>query len=132
VRYENIRTAERAAQYTRALWLVFVREHNIADLSTTDRYKRCGLAPGIATGPHAESQRLADDLRAAGYRGVLSPSAALPGATSLTLFGMRFEKILLGRLDAWDNPDPDVWLPCSLVAEGHPPAQLVDETVFFD
>ncbi len=85
----------------------------------------------MATGPHEHSQRLADDLRAAGYRGVLSPSAALPGATNLTLFGMRFEKVLLGRLETWTNPDPDVWLPCTLVAEGHPPARLVEEAVFF-
>ncbi len=131
VRYENIRTAERAAQYTRALWLVFVREHDIADLSTAERFRGCGLDPRVATGPHEHSQRLADDLRAAGYRGVLSPSAALRGATNLTLFGMRFEKVLLGRLETWTNPDTDVWLPCTLVAEGHPPARLVEETVFF-
>jgi RES domain len=130
VRYENIRTDERARQYTRALWLVFVREHDIADLSSDAHYRRCGLNPRIAVGPHEDAQELADDLRAAGFRGLLSPSAALPGATNLTLFGPRFERVLLGRLADWDNPNADVWLPCTLAAEGHPPPGLVADTVF--
>ena len=50
---------------------------------------------------HEEAQALADELRAAGYRGLLSPSAALAGATNLTLFGPRYEKVLLGGLQAW-------------------------------
>lgn len=132
VRYEGIRGDVRAAQYRRKLWLVFVREHDIADLSTFDQYDACGLDPRLAVGEHAESQKLADELRAAGYRGVLSASAALVGATNLTLFGPRFEKVLLGGLATWPNPNPDLRLPCSLVVEGNPPDQLITETVFED
>lgn len=132
VRYEAIRGAPRSEQYRRRLWLMFVREDDIADLSTFERYAACGLDPRIAVGAHTASQHLADDLRAAGFRGVLSPSAALVGATNLTLFGDRYEKVLLGGLASWPNPRPDVRVPCSLVAEGHPPDQLITETVFAD
>lgn len=132
VRYEGIRGNGRADQYRRKLWLMFVREHDIADLSTFDHYDACGLDPRIAVGPHPDAQNLADELRAAGFRGVLSPSAALVGATNLTLFGERFEKVLLGGLATWPNPQPGVRVPCSLVGEGNPPDQLTTETVFED
>lgn len=132
VRFEGIRGGTRAAQYRRRLWLVLVRERDVADLSTFDRYDACGLDPALAVGPHEPAQALADELRAAGYRGLLSPSAALSGATNLTLFGSRYEKVLLGGLETWENPNPGVRLPCSLVAEGNPPEQLVTETVFLD
>lgn len=132
VRYEGIRGEARAAAYRRNLWLVFVREHDLADLSTFDRYAECGLHPRLAVGEHTASQVLADELRAAGYRGVLSPSAALVGATNLTLFGPRFEKVMLGGLELWRNPQPELRLPCSLVVEGNPPSQLITETVFVD
>jgi hypothetical protein len=130
VRYEAIHDALRAQQYRRRLWLCFVREHDIADISTFHRYRTCGLDPGIAVGDHAASQALADELREAGYRGVLSPSAALVGATNLTLFGERFEKVMLGALESWRNPQPDLVVPCSLVAEGSPPEQMIDQTTF--
>lgn len=130
VRYEHIRGNTRAEQYRRNLWLIVVRERDIADLSTFDQYAACGLDPRVAVGDHAASQALAGELRAAGYRGVLSPSAALVGATNLTVFGERFEKVMLGRLSSWRNPSPDMFLPASLAADGHPPAQLTTETVF--
>lgn len=132
VRYEAIRGAARAAQYRRRLWLVLVREHDVADLATFDRWEACGLDPALAVGDHERAQALAGELRAGGYRGLLAPSAALPGATNLTLFGPRFEKVLLGGLETWPNPAPERWLPCSLVAEGSPPAQLITETTFAD
>ena len=130
VRYEAIHTAERARSYHRRLWLCFVRETEIADLSTFDAYQQCGLDAGIAVGDHAASQALADELRAAGYRGLLSPSAALVGATNLTLFGERYERVMLGGLDRWRNPRPDLFIPCSLVVEGGPPVQLLEQTTF--
>lgn len=130
VRFERIRGAARAAQYRRRLWLVFAREHDVADLSTFDRYEACGLDPRLAVGPHEPARELADELRAAGYRGLLSPSAALAGATNLTLFGPRYEKVLLGGLEAWRNPSPGLRLPCSLAAEGTPPEELIVETTY--
>jgi hypothetical protein len=130
VRYERIRARPRADAYRRRLWHVYVEERDIADLSTFEKYSACGLDPGLAVGDHAASQALADDLRANGFRGVLSPSAALPDATNLTLFGERYEKVLTKRADGWSNPRPEARLACNLVAEGGPVADLVTQTCF--
>ena len=130
-RYYSLRSAAHAREMRRNLWLVFVRETRIADLSTFDRYDACGLDPAIAVGDHAPGRALGDELRAAGYRGVLSPSAALPGVTNLTVFGERYEKVLLTDPAAWRNPDADAWLPCQRVVEEAPvPVELCTETVF--
>jgi RES domain len=130
-RYFSLRSPFRAREMRRTLWLVLVREERIADLSTFDRYEACGLDPRVAVGDHATSQALADELRAASFRGVLSPSAALPGVVNLTVFGERYERVLRTDLRAWENPDIDSWLPCQLAAEEAPvPIQLTSETVF--
>lgn len=130
-RYYSVRSPKKARNMKRNLWLVFVREKRIADLSSFDKYDDCGLDPAIAVGKHRASQALADELRAAGFRGVLSPSAALPGVVNLTVFGERYEKVLLTDLAAWRNPDRDAWLPVQPVVEAGPvPTQLCTETVF--
>jgi hypothetical protein len=130
IRYERIRAEARSTQYTRRLWLIFVQEGDIADLSSFEDYTACGLDPRVAVGAHRASQELGDQLREAGYRGVLSPNAALPGATNLTLFGERYEKVLRVRPDSWQNPAPAERLPCHLAAEGSPPAELITQTCF--
>jgi RES domain-containing protein len=130
-RYASVRSVALAAEVRRNMWCVFVRETEIADLSTFDRYSDCGLDPVIAVGEHAASQLLADDLRADGFRGVLSPSAALPRVVNLTIFGERYEKELRTSLEDWRNPDVDSFLPVQIVAREAPlPAELCTETVF--
>jgi RES domain len=130
VRYERIRFRPRAAAYVRRLWLVYVEERDIADLRSFQAYEECGLDPRLAVGDHPASQNLAQELLSSGYRGILSPNAALAGATNLTLFGQRYEKVLKTRPDEWRNPNPDVRLACHLAAEGPPLADLVTQTCF--
>lgn len=131
IRYESIRGQPRAEEYIRRLWIFSVQEQDVADLASFDAYVDCGLDPAIAVGDdHQASQALADELRAAGYRGVLSPSAALEGAVNLTLFGERYEKVLRTGVERWRNPKPGVLLPGTLIVEGNPPADLITETVF--
>lgn len=130
-RYYSLRSPKQARQMKRNLWLVFVRETEIADLSNFDRYEACGLDTAIAVGDHAASQALADELRAADFRGVLSPSAALPGVTNLTVFGERYERVLLTDPAAWANPDANAWLPVqAVVEEGPVPTSMCTEAVF--
>ena len=62
---------------------------------------------------------------------MLSPSAALPGVVNLTIFGERYERVLLTDVAAWPNPDADAWLPVqAVVEEGPVPVSLCTETVF--
>lgn len=130
IRYEGIRANARATQYTRRLWLIYAAEHDIADLSSFVQWEACGLDPRIAVAEHGACQQLAGELRAADYRGVLSPSAALPGAVNLTLFGERYEKVLRTQPERWKNPLPGLRLPCNLIAEAGPPSELITETCF--
>jgi RES domain-containing protein len=130
VRYEALRTeADRLADH-RCLWQLLVAGERIADLSTFDAWEACGLDPALAVGDHADSQTLAGELRAAGYHGVLAPSAALDmaGAVNLTLFGARIEHRVHGR----PLPDEPVeesgpWLPAILLTDRGAPTPFAME-----
>ena len=125
-RYAAIRDDVRRLAETRKLWQLQVVEHDIADLSTFDAYAACGLAPELAVGPHADVHELAYELRAAGYRGVLSPAAAFdrPDAVNLTLFGERVEWQHYGAMPApAHNPRPDTYIAVILIADSGAPTQ---------
>ena len=125
-RYAGIRDDERRLEDRRRLWELQVVEHDIADLSTFDRYAGCGLAPELAVGPHGDVWPLAYELRDAGYRGVLSPAAAYdrPGAVNLTLFGERVEDEHYGAMpDPAANPRPDVYVAVILITDSGAPTE---------
>lgn len=134
VRYESIRTDVERREDFRSLWQMRVQEDEIADLSSFDAWAACGLDPALAVGDHAACRELADELRAAGYRGVLAPSAALDvaGAVNLTLFGERIEHRISG------GPLPDepvarsgVWLPAILLTDtGAPTTFALEHTCY--
>lgn len=137
LRYQAIRTEARRVRERRSLWQLRVSADTIADLSTFDAWEACGLDPAIAVGDHADSQALASELRRAGYRGVLSPSAALDvaGAVNLTLFGARVEH----RLEGQRLPDEPVgganapWLPAILLTDhGAPTPFAMGRTCYRD
>src|SRR3954447_20138444 len=112
-RYARIRDDKRRLEDRRSLWQLQVIEHDIADLSSFDAYVVCGLDPALAVGRHADCWPLADELVAAGYRGVLSPAAAydVPDAVNLTLFDERIEALSYGAMPpAARNPRPDLYL----------------------
>lgn len=130
VRYESLRTEEERRHDRRCLWQLLVMEERIADLSSFDAYAACGLDPAIAVGDHTAAQALGGELRAAGYRGVLSPSAALDvdGAVNLTLFGERIEH----RISGGPLPDRPVvpsglWLPTILITDSGSPTPFAME-----
>jgi RES domain-containing protein len=131
VRYEAMRTEARRLREHRSLWQLRVSADQIADLSTFDAWDSCGLDPAIAVGDHADSQALASELRRAGYRGVLSPSAALDiaGASNLTLFGARIEHHIEGQA----LPEEPVgganapWLPAILLTDRGAPTPFAME-----
>jgi len=125
-RYAKIRDDVRRLEDRRKLWQLQVIEHDIADLSSFHAYLACALAPELAVGPHEDCWPLADELRAAGYRGVLSPAAAYdrPDALNLTLFGERIESPNYGAMpEPAANPRPDVYIATILVADSGSPTE---------
>jgi RES domain-containing protein len=130
VRYESIRTEARRLEDHRCLWQLLVMEEQIADLSSFDAWEACGLDPTLAVGDHAACQALASQLRAAEYRGVLSPSAALDhaGAVNLTLFGERIEhRIHGGPLPTEPVVPNSLWLPAILLTDNGAPTAFALE-----
>ncbi|GIK83196.1 MAG: hypothetical protein BroJett024_43010 [Alphaproteobacteria bacterium] len=126
-RYESIRDDRRRLEDRRMLWELLVQDDDIADLSTFDSYRACGLAPETALGPHDLSQPLAVELVEAGYRGVLSPSAAFDqaDAINLTLFGERLEDhhhVAMPRPE--DNPRPGLFIPVLTITEAGSPTEF--------
>jgi hypothetical protein len=131
VRYESIRTETRRRRERRSLWQLRVSAEGIADLSTFGAWEACGLDPTIAVGDYVDSQAVASELRRAGYRGVLSPSAALDvaGAVNLSLFGDRIEHHTRG-LPLPDEPvgGPNApWLPAILLTDRGAPTPFAME-----
>jgi RES domain-containing protein len=131
IRREEIRDRERLKSARRHLWRVTVEETEIADLSTFDAFEQCGLSPAVAIGDHQQSHALADELREHGYRGLLAPSAAFPGAVNLTVFGERYEVEISTGQQAPGNPDPALWYPVLLVASSaRPPNRAMERTCY--
>ncbi len=124
VRWEGIRTETERQEQRARLWQLWPKEHDIADLSTFDQIDACGLDPAIfIDDDHTACQALADELRDAGYRGVISPSAALAGVINLTLFGARRE--LYGRPADVLNLRPDLYVHVNLAADLSPPPEHI-------
>lgn len=76
----------------RSLWSCWLQEREIADLAAAASIASSGLDLDAMTDldDYDYCHRLSDELRAAGYRGLLSPNASLIGAVNITLFGDRF------------------------------------------
>lgn len=125
-RAASIRDDIRRLEETRMLWEFQVKDHDIADLSSFDKYVACGLPPELAIAEHKQSQPLADELRAAGYRGILSPSAAYdrPDAVNLTIFGERLEDHQYAAMPDPDaNPRPDLFIPAVMITDSGAPTE---------
>jgi hypothetical protein len=119
VRYENLRTDQDRLDFRRRLWACAVDEQAIAALGSFSEIEACGLDPArVVDDDQTGARALADELRAHGYRGLLSPSAALDGSVNLTLFGGRREiehdAPILARAG---NPRPQEYLVVQLLAD---------------
>ncbi|HUN79421.1 MAG TPA: RES family NAD+ phosphorylase [Solirubrobacteraceae bacterium] len=122
IRSERLRTPEELRLVSMPLWVLRIRETNLADYSTFERAQDAGFPPEALVGEdyercEAEAERLRDN----GFRGVLAPSAALPGAVNLTLFGRRLAV-------PWDYPEASLmvsFIPAKRLAVGRPPDELL-------
>lgn len=98
VRHEGIKDPVDLEAVRRAIYAAWITEVEIADLSGLEIAEglEAGLSNALVGDDEASLERaraLADDLRLSGYRGLLAPSAALPGSSTLALFGPRSEHI---------------------------------------
>lgn len=123
VRRCGVRTEEERRHFLLRLWRMRVVERRIADLSTFDRIEQSGLDPAqLVDDDHTYCHNLAAALGESGFRGVLAPSAALPGAVNFTLFGSRREC----KMDE-PNLRPDHYIACQLIADrAVPPPHVLD------
>ena len=92
LRHEQLHTEEEAATRRGFLFEVKLHEAAIVDYSTFEKAEAARFSPAaLVDDDYDACQAEAQWLVEHGARGVLSPSAALPGATNLTLFGPRVE-----------------------------------------
>ena len=125
IRHENLRTDPEVAMIRMPLWVVKLSEQRIADYRTFEKAEGAGFPPdALIDDDWARCQAEGETLRKLGYRGVVAPSAALPGDLALTLFGGR-------RAVDWDD-DPVVAsaIPAKIVTIGAPPPGLIQRVRF--
>jgi RES domain-containing protein len=126
LRHEDLRSESEAATFRATLWQLQVNEGIVVDYSTFEKAERAGFPPeALVDDDHELCQREAQRLDSLGAGGILSPSAGLPGSTSLTLFGPRVPI-------AWDaDVEISTAIPAQPLATGAPPVGLVDRVRYF-
>ncbi len=129
IRAERLRSTDDLRMVSMTIWMLRVRETNLADYSTFERARKAGFPPeALVDEDYERCQVEAERLRAHGFRGVLAPSAALPapsaalpGAVNLTLFGRRLAV-------PWDYPQQALmasFIAAKRLAVGRPPDELL-------
>jgi hypothetical protein len=120
IRNEELRTEDEVAMVSVSMWAVEVDQGMIVDYSSYERAERSGFDPAaLVDEDYERCQREGARLRALNYAGVVSPSAALPGATNLTLFGPRVASTW-GRSTLLASS-----IPATIIAKGAPPPGLL-------
>ncbi len=125
IRNENLRSEEDASLVHMTMWQARIDQSYVVDYSTFELADAAGfpveaLVDDDQTRCRAEGIR----LRQLGYNGVLAPSAALPGAVTLTLFGARVST-------SWDHrPQLASAIPAAMLTRGAPPGELVKRVRF--
>lgn len=122
IRSERLFTPDDLRLVSMPMWVLKVHETNLADYSTLEKADDAGFsAEALVSEDYERCQIEATRLRGLGFRGVLAPSAALPGAVNLTLFGRRLAV-------PWDYPETALmasFIPAKRLAVGRPPDELL-------
>lgn len=122
IRNEQLTTEDEIAMVSVQMWAVDVSQAVIVDYSTFDRAEAGGFdLAALVDDDHTRCQQEGARLRALNYSGILSPSAALPGAVNLTLFGPR-------TASTWGRPPLLASsVPATVITKGAPPAGLLGQ-----
>ncbi len=120
IRHEGLRSEDDAALVHMQMWAVDVDQANLVDYSTFAKVEAAGFSPGaLIDDDWAGCQGEGQLLRSLGYAGVVAPSAALPGAVNITIFGRRI-RTTWGHSTRLASA-----IPACVVAVGSPPPGLV-------
>jgi RES domain len=120
IRHEDLHTEDEVAQVRTKLWIVELNAGNLADYGSFDLALTAGFDPGaLVDEDYTRCQEEGARLRSLGYRGVVAPSAALPGAINVTLFGARYS------IRWMVQPVTASAIPAAIAAIGAPPPGIV-------
>jgi len=115
VRHEDLRREAELDLVRATLWVCRWSIGPVADMGTFEKAAEWGIDPRILVQDDwTRCQRLATELRALGYAGVVAPSAALPGSTSM----IGFRAQVMTAFDA--TPRLSGSVPAQIVAIGRP------------
>jgi RES domain-containing protein len=122
IRAEDLTSVADVRLVSMPLWILHVRETRVADYTTFEKADAAGFPPdALVDDDHERCRTEGTRLREHGFRGVLAPSAALPGTVNLTLFGARLAV-------EWGCPEErrlGSFVPVRQLAVGHPPDDLL-------
>jgi RES domain-containing protein len=120
IRTEELRTEDEVAMVSVSMWAVLVDQAMIVDYSSFEIAERARFDPAaLVDEDYERCQREGARLRALNYAGVLAPSAALPGARNLTIFGARMAS-------TWERPPILASsVPATIITRGAPPPGLL-------
>jgi RES domain-containing protein len=126
LRYENLTTETEAAHYMSSLWQLRVDVGAVTDYSSFEKAEAAGFSPEALVDDdyercQAEAQWLVSHVAGA----ILSPSAALPGSTNLTLFGARVPVPWTTSAALASS------IPAQRLTTGHPPQGLTARIRYF-
>jgi hypothetical protein len=120
IRNEELTTEEEVAMVSIPMWAIAVELSRVADYSSFAKAQATGFPPdALVDDDQSRARNEGARLRAAGFNGVLAPSAALPGALNLTIFGAR-------TTSTWgQEPLLASSMAATMIARGGPPQGLL-------
>jgi RES domain-containing protein len=126
LRYEDLRSEEDAGHYLGGLWQLRLDLGAVVDYSDFELAAAAGFPPeALVDDDYERCQSEAVWLASRGAIAVLSPSAALPGSTNLTVFGPRVQV-------SWSSTAALASaVPAQRLTTGHPPAGLTSRVRYF-
>lgn len=122
IRAEGLRSESDVALVRMPMWAAEIHIQRVADYQTFDAASAADFpADALIDDDYSRCQAEGRRLREAGFQGVLAPSAALPGALNLTLFGPRIASTWRAR------PLLASSVPATKLAVGSPPEGIVGQ-----